>query len=87
MKEIFNTVRPSGDFAVVRDELTAQIPDEKPYIFHYDLSFDNGKTVGVCALSGGKLFFKEKDSETVIIDLKTLGEIRFVQLWGCIALE
>ncbi len=87
MKENFNTVNPSGDFAVVRNALTESLPDEKRYIFHYDLSFDNQKTVGVCALAGEKLYFKEKDKETVIIDLKSLKEIRFIQLWGCIALE
>ncbi|MBR5779857.1 MAG: ABC transporter ATP-binding protein [Clostridia bacterium] len=87
MKEIFNTVNPSGEFESVRNELIAALPDEKKYLFHYDLSFDNSQTVGVCALAGEKLYFKEKDKDLVIIDLKALKEIKFVQLWGCIALE
>ncbi len=86
--KLFKRKTPPSPFNEVLKELKKSVSEEKPYIFNYDLSFNNGKTVGVCALSEGKLYFREgKDGETRVIELSTLGEIRFVQLWGCVALE
>ena len=62
--------------------------NEKPYILNYDLSFRNQKVLGACAISGGKLCFCEEGmDEPRIIELSSLGEIRFVQNWGCVSLE
>ncbi len=73
----------------LRDELKKELgTEEKVYIFPYDLSFDNKKAFGVCALFDGKLYFREENkSETKIFELSTLGEIRFVQNWGCVSIE
>ena len=62
--------------------------DVKPYNFSYDLTYDNGKGFGVCALFEGKLYFRESGCDkTRIIELSSLGEIRFVENWGCVSLE
>ncbi len=61
---------------------------EKPYIFNYNLSFDNAEVLGGCALDGDRLILvTDVDAEPKIITLDRLGEIRFVQNWGCISLE
>ena len=76
-------------FEPIKTALIKELGEEtQPYIFNYDLSFKNEKVLGVCALFEGKLYFKEdgKD-ETRIVDLKDLGEIRFVSNWGCASVE
>ncbi len=87
--KIFKKKAKPNPFASVTAELKRELAtEEKPYTFIYDLSFTNEKAVGVCALFEDKLYFREEGvEETRIVDLKTLGEIKFVQLWGCIALE
>jgi len=86
--KLFKRTPPPSPFASVRKELLKSVTEEKPYIFTYDLSFDNQKTSGVCALSEGKLYLRDSTgNETRVIELSTLGEIKFVQLWGCVALE
>ncbi len=86
--KLFKRKTPPSPFEPVRKELLKSVTEEKPYIFTYDLSFDNQKTVGVCALSEGKLFLRDDSgNETKVIELSSLGEIKFVQLWGCVALE
>lgn len=87
MKEVFNTTKPSGRYAVLRDELLSMLPDEKNYIFHYNLAFDNSESAGVCALNGNTLYFKQDGCDLKAVEISTLKEIRFVQLWGCVALE
>ncbi len=76
-------------FDVLRNDLKKELGnDEKLHIFPYDLSFENKRAFGVCALSDGKLFFREEGKdETRVIELSSLGEIRFVQNWGCVSLE
>lgn len=69
-------------------ELKAAANNEKPYIFPYDLTFDNKQVVGVCALSEGKLYFRDSGNKEVrISELSKLGEIKFVKNWGCVSLE
>ncbi len=86
--KLFKRTPPPSPFTSVRKELLKSVTEEKPYIFTYDLSFDNQKTSGVCALSEGKLYLRDSTgNETRVIELSTLGEIKFVQLWGCVALE
>ncbi|MBO5914885.1 MAG: hypothetical protein J6Q72_06015 [Clostridia bacterium] len=46
--------KPKPDpFKKVKDELLKSVPEEKPYTFNYNLTFENRRTVGVCALSEG----------------------------------
>ncbi|MBQ4317456.1 MAG: ABC transporter ATP-binding protein [Clostridia bacterium] len=86
--QIFKRKQPPSPFDAVYKELKTQITEDKPYVFNFDLDFENKKTNGVCALSDGKLFIRnDSANETKIIELANLGEIKFVQLWGCIALE
>ena len=86
--QIFKRKQPPSPFGAVYKELKTQIAEEKPYTFNFDLDFGNKKTNGVCILSDGKIFIRnDSENETKIIELSTLGEIKFVQLWGCIALE
>lgn len=86
--KLFKRKQPPSPFDSVKKELLRSVTEEKPYIFNFDLSYDNKRTEGVCALSDGKLIIKEGiDGENREYVLSELGEIRFVQLWGCIALE
>ena len=62
--------------------------DSKPYIFNYDLTFNNKKTAGICALTDKTLYTRDEAmTETRIFDLSSAKEIRILQNWGCIALE
>ncbi len=87
--KIFKKKQKPSPFAPVIEALKKELgTDQKPYTFNYDLSFENGKAFGVCALFEGKLYFREKDKdETRILPLSELGEIRFVENWGCVSLE
>jgi len=88
LRRIFRRKQKPNPFETVGNEILKSVNDEKPYIFNFDLSYSNQKTVGVCVMSNGCLYLREEgDSETRKIELSKLGEIRFVQLWGCIALE
>ncbi len=78
----------AAEYRAVAAELKKACGNEKPYIFPYDLSFANKQVVGACALSDGKLYFRDSESSEIrIIELSTLGEIRFVKNWGCVSLE
>ena len=80
--------KPKPDpFKKVRDELLKSVPEEKPYTFNYNLTFENRRTVGVCALSEGKLYMLEEDRGLRTVELSSISEIKFVSLWGCVSLE
>ena len=80
--------KPKPDpFKKVKDELLKSVPEEKPYTFNYNLTFENRRTVGVCALSEGKLYMLEEDRGLRTVELSSLSEIKFVSLWGCVSLE
>lgn len=82
------TVRPHfREFSPQRELVTADTGLEKPYILSYNLSFENKEVCGALALGEDKLFIRENESEPRIITLSALGEIRFVQQWGCVSLE
>ncbi|MBQ9848300.1 MAG: ATP-binding cassette domain-containing protein [Clostridia bacterium] len=82
------TSRPHfREFNPIRELVTKDTGLEKPYILSYNLSFDNKEVFGAVALCEDKLYIREGNSELKIIELSTLGEIKFVQQWGCISLE
>lgn len=85
--KLFRKKPKPNPFDAVRKELLKSVQDEKPYTFNYNLAFDNSKAVGVCALSGDKLYMLESGGELKEYTLSSLSEIRFVGLWGCVALE
>ena len=91
MKKLFKRLfrkKPKPDpFAKVKDELLKSVTEEKPYTFNYNLTFANRRTVGVCALSGDKLYMLEEGGEVKAVELSKLSEVKFVSLWGCVALE
>ena len=86
---IFKKKKKPSPFKPLVDALKLELGcEEKPYSFFYDLTYENGKGFGACALFEGKLYFRESGKEdTKIIDLKDIGEIRFVENWGCVSLE
>ena len=75
-----------ADFAGLDACVNGMCGDEKPYILHYDLDFAGKPALGVCALFGGKLTVVCGDRRHEY-RLDSLGEIRFVQNWGCVSLE
>ncbi len=86
---MFKKKQKPSPFKPLVEALKSEIgSDKKPYNFCYDLTGENGKGFGVCALFEDKLYFREDFSEeTRIIALSDLGEIRFVENWGCVSLE
>lgn len=86
---IFKKKKEPSPFKPLVEALKSELGcKEKPYNFFYDLTYENGKGFGVCALFEGKLYFRESENdETRVIDLSELGEIRFVENWGCVSLE
>ncbi len=76
-------------FEPVKTELLKELGgNSQPYTFNYDLSYNNEKVLGVCALFEKKLYLKEKDNpETRVIDLESINEISFVNNWGCVSVE
>ncbi len=87
--KLFKKKQKPSPFKPLVDALKKEIGcDEKVYNFFYDLDRQNGKAFGVCALFEDKLYFRESTSEeTKIIELSSIGEIRFVENWGCVSLE
>lgn len=86
---IFKKKQKPSPFKPLVEALKSELGcKEKPYNFFYDLTYENGKGFGVCALFEDKLYFRESGKdETRVVELKDLGEIRFVENWGCVALE
>ncbi len=85
--KLFRKKPKPSPFETVRKQLLSAVGEEKPYTFNFNLAFDNRKTVGVCALSQGKLFMLEEGKELKTLELSSLTEIKFVSLWGCVSLE
>ncbi|MBR6562389.1 MAG: ATP-binding cassette domain-containing protein [Clostridia bacterium] len=84
----FRKQQPPNRFDTLKAEVIRTIGEDITYSFNFDLAFDNSQAVGVCVLAGGSLYIRtEADSETRVFALSELGEIRFTQLWGCVALE
>lgn len=88
LKRRFRKKQPPDHFALIKEKLLKSVGGEKPYTFNFNLGYTNEKLHGVCAVDNGKLYMlTDSNDEPKITELSTLGEIRFVQLWGCVALE
>ncbi|MBR0230786.1 MAG: ABC transporter ATP-binding protein [Clostridia bacterium] len=74
-------------FAPPESAARADCGDEKPYILRYDLGFGKVGGIGVCALFGGALNVYLGGERVKVWELAALGEIKFVQNWGCVSLE
>ncbi len=71
----------------VCDEAKSHVGDGKAFTFGYDLSFDGKNTLGAVSVFDRKLFFWENGQMARVIELDRLEEVKFVSLWGCVALE
>ncbi len=89
MKMIFRKKKKPDPFLQVNEEIKKRIgKDGKFHIFNYDLSFDNSPIRGACALVEGKLCLLDGIEEKERwVSLDDLGEIRYVQNWGCASIE
>lgn len=85
MKKEHFTAAPA--FAPPESAARADCGDEKPYILRYDLGFGKVGGIGVCALFGGALNVYLGGERVKVWELAALGEIKFVQNWGCVSLE
>lgn len=82
------TARPHfREFNPQRELVAGDTGLEKPYILSYNLSFENKEVFGAVALGENRLYIRENENELRIIELSALGEIKFVQQWGCVSLE
>ncbi|MBP5155157.1 MAG: ABC transporter ATP-binding protein [Clostridia bacterium] len=74
-------------FALPESAAKADCGGEKSYILRYDLGFGKARGFGVCALFGGGISVYRGGERVKTWELSALGEIKFVQNWGCVSLE
>ncbi|MBR5745797.1 MAG: ABC transporter ATP-binding protein [Clostridia bacterium] len=74
-------------FALPESAAKADCAGEKPYILRYDLGFGKARGHGVCALFAGGISVYRGGDRVLRRELAALGEIKFVQNWGCVSLE